>query len=383
MNRELSGRQGEDRPAAPRVYRGQAEHVREEVADLLRLGREHDRMHPGDHASILAIPRGNEAGSLRPAGSSSNLRPCRTGTDARGERGHERWVLTDMHVVGMVLHPERDCSGAVGSILDWAARRNIEVLGIDTEMRRIACTAEAVTAEELRKRADLVVSLGGDGTMLRAMRLADGQKTLVLGVNLGKLGFLAEVDVPDLPDALSAIDSGEYTIDQRLAIDSTLGTQPVTAFNDVAIVRVPGNGGSALVAVHVDNEPFVSYAADAVVVATPTGSTAYSFSAGGPIVSPAVEALLVTPAAPHSADNRGLVISIDDSLALDILPPSGRLAVEVDGQVAAYVEPGDRVELQPRPGAAHVVRLGWTTFYERVRRKLRLADSAEIAIGWP
>ena len=103
----------------------------------------------------------------------------------------------------MVLHPERDCSGAVGSILDWAARRRITVLGIDTEVRRLACTAEAVTAEELRRRADLVVSLGGDGTMLRAMRLADRQRFPVLGVNLGKLGFLAEVDVPDLPGALS------------------------------------------------------------------------------------------------------------------------------------------------------------------------------------
>ncbi len=129
--------------------------------------------------------------------------------------------------------------------------------------------------------------------------------------------------------------------------------------------------------------PFVSYAADAIVVATPTGSTAYSFSAGGPIVSPAVEALLVTPAAPHSAYNRGIVVSVDDQLTLNILPGSGRLAVEADGNVAAEVEPGDRIELRPRPAAAHVVRLGHTTFYERVRRKLRLTDSAEIAIGWP
>ena len=133
---------------------------------------------------------------------------------------------------------------------------------------------------------------------------------------------------------------------------------------------------------HRAGHPFVSYAADAVIVATPTGSTAYSFSAGGPIVSPAVEALLVTPAAPHSAYNRGLVLSIQDSLALEILPASGRLAVEVDGQVAAHVEPGDRVELRPRPAAAHVVRLGRTTFYERARRKLRLTDSAEVPAGW-
>ena len=100
-------------------------------------------------------------------------------------------------------------------------------------------------------------------------------------------------------------------------------------------------------------------------------------------MSPAVEALLVTPAAPHSAYNRGLVVSVDDQLTLNVLPSSGRLAVEADGNVAAEVEPGDQIELQARPGAARVVRLGLTTFYERVRRKLRLADSAEIAVGWP
>ena len=287
-----------------------------------------------------------------------------------------------MQVVGIVLHPERDCSGAVGSILDWAAHRDIEVLGIDTEINRLACTAEAVTAEELRRRADLVVSLGGDGTMLRAMRLADRQRSPVLGVNLGKLGFLAEVDVPDLPDALSAIDSHEFTTEPRLAVDAVVGGQLITAFNDIAFVRFPGQK-TAAIAVEAAGRPFVSYAADAVVVATPTGSTAYSFSAGGPIVSPSVEALLVTPAAPHSAYNRGLVVSVDDQLTLNILPTSGRLAVEADGNVAANVEPGDRIELQSRPGAAYVVRLGHSTFYERVRRKLRLTDSAEIAVSWP
>ncbi len=282
-----------------------------------------------------------------------------------------------MHVVGIVLHPERDCGGAVGAILDWAARRDIEVLGIDTEVSRVGCAAGAVTAEEMRQRADLLVSLGGDGTMLRAMRLADGQRFPVLGVNLGKLGFLAEVDVPDLATALSAIDDHEFTVEPRLAVDAVIDGQVISAFNDFAFVRFPGQP-TAAIAVQAAGRRFVSYAADAVVVATPTGSTAYSFSAGGPIVSPAVEALLVTPAAPHSAYNRGLVISVGDQLALEILPRSGRLAVEADGNLAATVESGARIDLVPRPGAAHVVRLGHTTFYERVRRKLRLTDSAEI-----
>ena len=237
-----------------------------------------------------------------------------------------------MHAVGIVLHPQRDSKEAVDAILGWASGNGATVYGIGDEISRLNCAATAVTAEEMAKRADLIVSLGGDGTMLRAMRLADGQRAPVLGVNLGKLGFLAEVDVPDLPDALSAIDARDYTVEPRLAVDSLVAGERVTAFNDIAVVRVPG--GTAAVSLLVGGQPFVSYAADAVVVATPTGSTAYSFSAGGPIVSPAVEALLVTPAAPHSAYNRGLVLSVTDTVALEVLPGSGQLAVEVDGQVA-------------------------------------------------
>jgi NAD+ kinase len=286
-----------------------------------------------------------------------------------------------MRAVGLVLHPERDSAEAVSAILSWASRRQIPVLGIETEIGRLDCAAGAVAEEDLGRRSDLVVSLGGDGTMLRAMRLAGRDLTPVLGVNLGKLGFLAEVDVPDLADALSAIDGKRYTIESRLAIDGTLGGVAITAFNDVAVVRVPGQG-SAVVSVHVDGQQFVSYAADAVVVATPTGSTAYSFSAGGPIVSPTVEALLVTPAAPHSAYNRGVVVSAREPVMLEILPGSGRLAVEVDGQIAGYASPGEWIRLSARLSAARVIRLGSTTFYQRARRKLRLTDSAEIPLEW-
>src|ERR1700754_526393 len=226
-----------------------------------------------------------------------------------------------MHSVGLVLHPRRDSAAAVEAVLGWAGSRGVQILGIEEELVRLNCAAGGVSAAELGSRADLLVSLGGDGTMLRAMRLADRQRAPVLGVNLGKLGFLAEVDVPDLADALSAIDNHEFTTEPRLAVDAIIGGQLVTAFNDIALVRFPGQK-TAAIAVEAAGRPFVSYAADAIVVATPTGSTAYSFSAGGPIVSPAVEALLVTPAAPHSAYNRGVVLSVQDKLSLNILPSS-------------------------------------------------------------
>jgi NAD+ kinase len=284
-----------------------------------------------------------------------------------------------MHTIGLVLHPQRDSAEAVDAVLGWAASNGAEILGIGAEIKRLNCAATSVTAAELGRRSDLLVSLGGDGTMLRAMRLADGNRAPVLGVNLGKLGFLAEVDVPNLPAALSAIDRHEFVIEPRMAVDAKVGTSDVTAFNDVAAVRIPGEG-SAVVAVRVAGQPFVSYAADAVIVATPTGSTAYSFSAGGPIISPSVEALLVTPAAPHSAYNRGVVLSVTDTVSLELLPASGRLAIEVDGRLSCYADPGQSIEVRSRPGGASVVRLGHTTFYQRARRKLRITDSAEIPL---
>jgi NAD+ kinase len=283
-----------------------------------------------------------------------------------------------VETVGLVLHPQRDSKVAIDTIVEWARARNRTVLGLSDEVGRIDCSAVPVDDDTLVERSDLLVSLGGDGTMLRTMRLIAGRSTPILGVNLGRLGFLAEIDVDELPPALSAIDNADYTVEPRMAVKAVLpdGTA-MTAFNDIALVRIPGDGLSA-VAVSVEGHPFVRYAADAVIVATSTGSTAYSFSAGGPIVSPRVEGFLVVPAAAHSAFNRALVLSADERVTLELLPTSGRLAVEVDGAVRAHLCPGDHLTVTALRAAAWVVRLGDKTFYERARRKLRVNGSAEV-----
>jgi NAD+ kinase len=284
-------------------------------------------------------------------------------------------------VVGLVLHPRRDCGAAIDAIVDWAGSRDVTVLGLHDEISRIDCDAVAVTPEEMVERAGLLVSLGGDGTMLRTMRLVEGRKTPVLGVNVGRLGFLAEVDLPDLPAALSAIDQHHFSVESRTAVRTVLpGGKDVSAFNDIVLVRVPGDGLAA-VGINVEGGNFVNYAADAVIVATPTGSTAYSFSAGGPIVSPTIEGLLVSASAAHSSFSRSLMLSMDERLELDVLPSSGRLAVEVDGIIQGYVTGGDQLDIVPVRAAAQVIRLGNTSFYERARRKLRVEGSAQIDVG--
>ncbi|GAA2757913.1 NAD(+)/NADH kinase [Actinopolymorpha rutila] len=292
--------------------------------------------------------------------------------------------MGQLHAIGLVLHPERDAKPAIDAVVGWARSREVAVLGLPEEVDRLVCDAVAVPPHELVERADLLISLGGDGTMLRSMRLVAGHSTPVLGANLGRLGFLAEIDVGELPTALSDIDAGKYSVEPRMALRSVVPDgpglpegKPVLAFNDIALVRIPGQA-SAAIATSVLGREFVRYAADAVLVATPTGSTAYSFSAGGPIVSPTVDAVLVVAASAHSTFDRALVLAADERPSLQVLPVSGQLAVEVDGRVQAYVGPGVRLDVTPVRAAALVVRFGRTTFYERARRKLRVTGSLEV-----
>ncbi|MER7691056.1 NAD(+)/NADH kinase [Streptomyces sp. NPDC097610] len=279
--------------------------------------------------------------------------------------------------IGLILHPRRNPGPVIESVVQWARKNDAEVLGLPDEVGRIDCSAVAVPGEDLVARADLVVSLGGDGTMLRSMRLLSGSATPVLGVNLGRLGFLAEIDVDELQSALDRIDSGQFTTEARMAVRTRLPDgREVRAFNDIALVRVPGSGMAAI-AIRLQGEEFIRYAADAVVVSTSTGSTAYSFAAGGPILSPRVEAILVVPASAHSSFDRALALPADEDVTLELLPTTGRLAVEVDGEVLGYLDAGDRVTVSACPAAAQVVRLGGTTFYQRARRKLGIKGSIE------
>ncbi len=282
-----------------------------------------------------------------------------------------------INTVGVVLHPGRDCNSAMFELLAWASSRKVTVLAVEDEASRVPGRVEGVAPADLASRSDLMVSLGGDGTMLRAMRMSCGPKPPVLGVNVGKLGFLAEIDPPEMAAALCAIDEHRFTVEPRSAVKAEFTDQETVAFNDVDLARIPGHGSSILVELIVESHPFVRYAADAVIVATPTGSTAYNFSAGGPLVSPMAEGLLVNPVAPHSAFNRALFLSSSEKVLLTVLEGSGEPALEADGILVGRLKPGDTVEVGTVPAAANVVRLGRTTFYQRAQRKLRLTGSAE------
>jgi NAD+ kinase len=282
--------------------------------------------------------------------------------------------------VSLVLHPRRDVTKAVEYVEQWALDAGIALAGADDP--RLPSTARRCERSELAQECDLVLALGGDGTMLGAVRLAAPLGVPVLGVNLGRLGYLTEVDGEKLPKALKAVAAGAYAVEDRSALSASWQENGDAcdreAYNDVVLSRVPGRGQAAL-ALHIDGQLLVRYASDGVIAATPSGSTAYSFAAGGPIVSPQTRAMIVTPDAAHGLFNRAVVLGDDERLGIEVLPTSAPVAVEVDGQLVTEVEPGWTMEVAIADLTARVVRLGEAGFAERARRKLGITDPAGLA----
>jgi NAD+ kinase len=282
--------------------------------------------------------------------------------------------------IGVVVHPRRDSHELLECILRWAERHRCEVRGLHEARDLLPAGVITVNEQELAADGSLVIGLGGDGTILRALKLATPHAVPVLGVNLGRLAFLAEVNLDELPAALDQIDRGEFRLEARATMNvlGEVDGLPLTAFNDSALSRIPGHGPAAL-AVEVEDEVFARYTADALVIATPTGSTAYSFAAGGPIVSARHRGLLVTPVAPHAAFDRAVFLHPEESLRVYVLERSAPVLLEADGQRVGELGAGDSLEFRVAAAPAHVVRLHEHGFYERARVKLQLTDSSELA----
>ncbi len=283
--------------------------------------------------------------------------------------------------LGVVLRPERDLTAMIDHVLEWAAREGIKVIGISDE-RRLPVTVERLEAVELAAACDVVLALGGDGTMLGALRVAAPAGVPVLGVNLGTLGYLAELDAAHLDRGLVALQSGGYRVEGRtaVALNPVRGTRVATAiaYNDVVLSRVPGRGQAKL-GLSVDGELLARYSSDGIIVATPQGSTAYSFAAGGPLVSPRAQGMVLTPDAPHGLFNRSVVLADHERLEVEVLIGSAPVSLELDGQLLDTLEPGAVLEMLALPDAAKVVRVQPSGFADRARRKLGIPDPANLA----
>lgn len=237
--------------------------------------------------------------------------------------------------------------------------------------------------------ADLVLSLGGDGTMLRAVHLLGGRPVPVIGVNVGLLGYLTEVEPHAMTAALDRFlagpdpEQGDWEIERRMMVDVSVGRFAAQAADDAVgstfralnegVLEKLEPGHTVRMMVRIDGAPFTSYAADGLIVATPTGSTAYSLSARGPVVSPRHRALLLTPVSPHMLFDRSLVLDPEEVVEIEVV--GHRPAVlSIDGQRVASLVEGDTVAFRASDAEAHFVRFGRRRFHQILKAKFGLSD---------
>jgi len=247
----------------------------------------------------------------------------------------------------------------------------------------LAASANVEVAElpEDPKSVDLLMTLGGDGALLGGARWAGPAGTPVLGVNLGRLGFLTAVTLEEMEDALARIVAGDFVLDTRMALEVRSahrggGSDFYYALND-GVLHKGGLVRMVPVRVWVDEEEVGLYRADGVIVATPTGSTAYSLSAGGPILDPRQDAIIVTPICPHTMAVRPLVLAPGSEITVEVTSLSEEIILTIDGQVGATLKPGDRVTARKSDHPVRLVRLPGQSFFSLLRRKLKWGDVSE------
>jgi NAD+ kinase len=275
--------------------------------------------------------------------------------------------------LGLVLHPNSDPGPVAEKLTSWARSRGKQVIADARDAARLPEEVEPVSEAQFLDQADALLSLGGDGTMLAALRLVAERPVPILGVNLGSLGFLVEIEPHELDAALNRLERGDYTIEEHSAAVLTDGSEESVAFNDIALGSVPGEG-AVEASLTVMGRPSGRYRCDALVIATPIGSTAYSYAAGGPIVSPMVDGMIISPVAPISGISRAAVISAAEPIGLALLENSGQPAVQVDGTIVRKMQPGEALEVRLRPRAGLVVRLDPERYQHRSAVKLSLLD---------
>jgi NAD+ kinase len=289
--------------------------------------------------------------------------------------------MTQPRRVGVVAHSNYEQLRETLTRLEAFAGRAGVSLFFEPRLRGEVGRGELLTPE-VRPGLDLVVTLGGDGTLLRGARMVAADGVPVLGINLGHLGFLTSAPREEIETALERWSAGDFEIDERMALavhaedgDGRAGKLHL-ALNDAVLHK----GGAARVirlSMRAQRDVVGSYSADGIILSTPTGSTAYSLSAGGPIVSPSVDCIIATPICPHTLGVRPLILPADETVTVEVLSPTEELILTIDGQEHERLVPGQKVVARRAEQPVRLVRFPGQTFFQTLRRKLKWGDLAE------
>ena len=287
-----------------------------------------------------------------------------------------------MKTVGLLINAQKlatnpDVARLARETISALGKRHASVVVNQASAALLECTALSVPERELSALADVIIVFGGDGTILSAARQAAPKGIPILGVNLGGFGFLAEVGDAGVEDALHRLLAGDYHVDERMMVRAEVvragrPVHEVLGLNDIVVTK-SGYARLLRLRTFVNGEHLATYLADGLIVATPTGSTAYSLSAGGPIVHPAVDVMVLTPVCAHMLNARPVVISGGDTVVVRVDPvgaPPPPAMLTVDGQAGFSLEAGDEVRTARSPYRTRLIRLGREGFYTVLRTKL-------------
>jgi len=279
-----------------------------------------------------------------------------------------------MKAAAIISKPIEKANAIAPQVADWLAKHGYTVY-LDRETAPHAPGYEVVERDKLsEKKPEFVIVLGGDGTMLSAARAVAQAGIPIMGVNLGSLGFLTEVPVDDLYPTLEALVENRCDVDQRAMLHAHLmrGTERVVHYDAMNDVVVAKSAIARIVEfeVSVDGQLVTIYKADGIIVSTPTGSTAYSLAAGGPIVSPGVQAFVITPISPHSLTNRPLVVRDDREIVILVKSVGEEAFLSIDGQIGEPVLDGDCITCKKSARNVRLLKLGKRTFFDVLRTKL-------------
>ncbi len=280
-----------------------------------------------------------------------------------------------MKTIGILTKPKfPDIKHALQDLVTWLRERDKEVV-LDGKTAALIGEPSTYRKTHLASLSDLVLVLGGDGTMLNAARLVEERAVPILGVNMGGLGFLTEVTLEHLYASLDKVFAGDYFLEERLMLKAQIDRHGEhvahsSVLNDVVVSK--GTLARMIeIQISIDGQFVTSLRGDGLIVSTPTGSTAYSLSAGGPLVNPSVQAFILTPISPHTLTHRPLVVESTVSLGVTLASQEDGAMATFDGQVGVSLSHGDTVAIRASDHRAKLIRFPDYTYYEVLRKKLK------------
>ncbi|WP_455245963.1 NAD(+)/NADH kinase [Petrachloros mirabilis] len=281
--------------------------------------------------------------------------------------------------IGILTKPKfPEVKSTLQAVVSWLRERNIDVI-LDTTSATLLGEKGGLQKTQLASRADVLLVLGGDGTMLNAARLAGERGIPILGVNMGGLGFLTEVRLDHLYPSLERVFANEFVLDERLMLAIHIHRHGETVAQGVVLNDVVISKGTLArmieLKIEIQGHFVTNLRGDGLIISTPTGSTAYSLSAGGPIINPAVHSLILTPVCPHTLTHRPIIVPDDSEIDVTLTSKDEGAMATLDGQVGVALTQGDTVVIKASEFRTKLIRFPETNYFSVLREKLKWGDA--------